>query len=237
MSGSVNIKQIGHAILHLDKFDEDYLVPIPDVKVKGVLSGAPYPELNGTYHITSSSGIYSKIDFTGKGLFHGKKNSFHAVVYKKDDETSPLYELEGQWTDKFAIRDSSGKELEAFDASADDRTPLSVPEVDQQDPWESRKAWKGVIEALGQGNMQATVDAKSKVEEAQRQLRKKEEEEGKEWQALFFQRRNEDEAFQKLAKDIGEDIGAEQTMGVWRFDWEAYSNGKRPFRGDLSPLG
>jgi oxysterol-binding protein-related protein 9/10/11 len=38
-SGSLLAKKTGHAILHLDKYDGDYLIPFPDFRVKGFLSG------------------------------------------------------------------------------------------------------------------------------------------------------------------------------------------------------
>ena len=34
-NGSLNIKQTGHAMLHIDKYNEDYLIPFPDFKVRG----------------------------------------------------------------------------------------------------------------------------------------------------------------------------------------------------------
>lgn len=237
MAGSVNIRQIGHAILHLAKYNEDYLVPVPDVKVKGVLSGSPYPELGGAYYITSSSGIYSKIDFTGKGLFSGKKNSFQASVFRQGDEDNALYEIEGQWTDSFTITDASGNKIETFDTNINDQTPLEVPDISDQDPWESRRAWKATIDALGQSNMQGTVDAKSKVEEAQRQLRRDEEQRGTQWQTLFFKREKSDSTFDALAKDIGAELNADRTVGVWKFDWDKHEATQRPFRGNLTPQG
>ena len=54
-AGSINIKQTGHAQLHIDKYDEDYLISFPDVKAKGFFSGALCPELSGAYCIISSS--------------------------------------------------------------------------------------------------------------------------------------------------------------------------------------
>nr|GFD56721.1 hypothetical protein [Tanacetum cinerariifolium] len=33
-SGSVSIKQKGYAMLHIDKYNEDYLMPVPNVKIK-----------------------------------------------------------------------------------------------------------------------------------------------------------------------------------------------------------
>ncbi|KAF2102835.1 Oxysterol-binding protein [Rhizodiscina lignyota] len=238
VSGSVHIRQIGHAILHLDKHNEDYLVPIPDVKVKGILTGTPYPELNGTYYIASSSGFHSKIDFSGRGLFHGKKNSFQASVFRNGDEKSPIYEIEGQWTEKFTIRDvATSKDIESFDTNVNDRTPLSVPAVQDQDPWESRRAWAGVIDALNHSNMQATVDEKSKVEEAQRAMRKREEEQRSEWQPLFFQCEKDDSTFRELARGTGEELHADLTKGVWKSDWKALKESRKPFRGNMTPLG
>ena len=42
-SGNVSIKQMGYAIVHVDKYDEDYLLPLPNIKVKGLLGGVPHP--------------------------------------------------------------------------------------------------------------------------------------------------------------------------------------------------
>ena len=61
---------------------------------------------------------------------------------------------------------------------------------------------------------------KSKIENAQRELRRKEAAEGREWQRRFFIRKGEaDPVFEKLVRPIpGERIEAEKTGGVWRFD-------------------
>jgi oxysterol-binding protein-related protein 9/10/11 len=67
--GSINIKQFGHATIHINEFDEDYLMPFPNVCVKGLLSGHLYPELVGNCAIVSLSGYVSEINFSGKGYF------------------------------------------------------------------------------------------------------------------------------------------------------------------------
>lgn len=67
-SGNVHIKQKGYALLHIDAYDEDFLIPVPNVKVKGILTG-PYPELHGEYNLISSSGYVSHIKFEGKGFW------------------------------------------------------------------------------------------------------------------------------------------------------------------------
>lgn len=237
-SGSVNINQIGHAVLHIDKFDEDYLIPLPNVKVKGLLSGTPYPELHGTYNITSSTGFTSEIDFSGKGLFSGKKNSFHASLYRSEDKKHLLYTVEGQWNDTFTFHDVANKQdIETFDTNAEQAAPLDVADLSQQDPWESRKAWAGVIDALNRGDMQGTSDAKSRVEEAQRRLRKEEGSKGVQWQQAFFSKTDDDPLFDKLAASTGEKLQADTTVGVWKFDRQKAQNAKKPYHGELTPIG
>ncbi|KAF1955742.1 hypothetical protein CC80DRAFT_593947 [Byssothecium circinans] len=154
-SGSISIKQKGYAILHIDRYDEDYLIPVSNVKVKGILSGTPYPELVGTYSIISSSGLVSDVKFEGKGFFGGgNKNGFEAHVYKAEAPSDTLYTAQGQWNGSFTIHDSrSGKEVDSYNINTAKSLIISVADQSKQDPWESRKAWGGVIEALGRGDM------------------------------------------------------------------------------------
>lgn len=95
-NGSVHITQIGHANLHIDAYDEEYLQTLPSVTIKSLFSGSPYPELNGLVYIYSSSGYTAKIDFSGTsmlGLAGNKKNTVRAVLYKTGDEKNRLYEI------------------------------------------------------------------------------------------------------------------------------------------------
>lgn len=67
--------------------------------------------------------------------------------------------------------------------------------------------------------MDTTSTEKSKIENSQRELRKKEQAEGREWERRFFTRLpNADAVFQRLSKPIGEKIENDKTGGVWRFD-------------------
>lgn len=59
---------------------------------------------------------------------------------------------------------------------------------------------------------------KSKIENAQRELRKKELAEGQEWQRRFFKRLPGGcPIFDQLARAVGERIESDKTGGVWRF--------------------
>ncbi|KAG2168276.1 hypothetical protein JADG_008015 [Aureobasidium aubasidani] len=240
-SGTVNIKQIGHAIIHLDKWNEDYLIPLPLVKVSGLITGTPYPELVGSYDIVSSSGYVASVDFSGKRLLGlaGKKNGLHAAVYSADDSSRkhPIYTLDGSWNDVFTIRDEKNNSVvEEFDTNAHPPLPVQVPDDSTLDPYESRKAWGPTISALNSGNMQAVVDEKSKVEQGQREMRKKEEADGKIWTPLFFQKVQSEPKLEKLKSAAHGDAEMDGTQGIWRWvGTEKAEQVDRPFHGDLVP--
>lgn len=239
-SGSVNIQQIGHAVLHVDAFHEDYLVPLPNVKVKGILTGGPYPELNGSYSIVSSSGCVAEVDFTGKGMLGlgGQKNHVQAAVYGAADrkKSKPVYTVEGNWAESFVFKDASDKTFETYDVAAAPSAECRTAPLDEQDSWESRKAWKGVIAAIHDGNMQAVADNKSSLENAQRALRKESGTSEEAWKPLFFRRDHHDPIAEDLLKVVGERLDADATVGIWRFDAEKAASLDRPWR-DFTPHG
>lgn len=153
----------------------------------------------------------------------GKKNSFTATLYPAGKEKDILYTIEGQWTDSFTIKAGSGKKadaLQSYNAKTAKTTPLTVAPLDQQDPFESNRAWQHVAGGIEKGNMDIVHIEKSKIENTQREMRKQEQAEGREWQRRFFKRSSPpDPVFEQLAKFIpGERIEAEKTGGVWRFD-------------------
>ena len=177
----------------------------------------------------------AKIDYSGKGWVSGKKNSFTASLYPTGKEKDILYTIEGQWTDTFTIKAGGGSGLKKADpidthnAKTAKTTPLQVAPIDQQDPYESNKAWQKVAEGIVKGDMDAVHVEKSKIENSQRELRRKEQAEGREWQRRFFIRSSPpDPLFEKLARPIvNERIEAEKTGGVWRFDESKVQDGAK----------
>jgi hypothetical protein len=226
------VRQIGHAILHLDAYDEDYLFTLPNIHIEGLIYGSPFVELNKSTYISSSSGYMAKIDYSGKGWVTGKKNSFTATLYRTGIEKDVLYTIDGQWNESFVIREGSKKDgtiIETYNASATKTTALTLAPIDQQDPMESKRAWAKVAEAILKGDMDTTSVEKTKIEVAQREMRKRELAEKKEYQRTFFSRVPSHPVFEKLAKPIGERIEADKTGGVWRFDLEKAKTAKPPY--------
>ncbi|EXJ77570.1 hypothetical protein A1O3_09797 [Capronia epimyces CBS 606.96] len=240
--GSMTIRQLGHATLHLARHDETYLIPLPNVKVKGILTGSLYPELQGTYHIPSTSGYMSTIEFGGKGWLTGwddKKHGFEAKVYRDDDQDqTPLYTVSGHWDRSFSIHDArKGVHVETFDVRSSTTTPLTVDPLPDQDPWESRVAWRGVREALERGDMQGAADAKSRLESGQREMRKRDRD-GHDWHSLFYEvGSHPDPVAAELARKIGRTLRPAETMGAWTFRLKDWQEGKfkKPYHGGLRP--
>jgi oxysterol-binding protein-related protein 9/10/11 len=239
---SVMIRQSGHAVLKVDKYGETYLMPLPDVQARSVLTGSPWPELNDTYKILSSSGFTAEMRFTGKKMWGGSRNCFEASIYRTvDSKETALYTLSGSWSSSFSIKNAAGEEIELFDlADAQNQpAPMTIKPVEEQTPWESRKAWAQTFDAIRKADNHAVTTEKSKLENAQRQLRKKEQKEGKTWDTMFFDLQedvNQEDVIEKLFDQL-DDHEASRLRGMngcWRFNkakqqrWEAGNGSQRP---------
>lgn len=247
---SVLIRQHGHAVLTVGKYNETYLLPLPDVTARSVLTGAPWPELNGTYKILSSSGYTAEMRFTGKKMWGGERNCFEASVYRTaDSQNKALFTVSGSWSSKFSIFNASGAEIETFDLAdpQNQPVPMSIKPVDEQSPWESRRGWASTFDAIRKGDNGVVVKEKSKLENAQRHMRKQEQKEGRTWETMFFTRRDNvdadevdivEELFDQL-DDPQETERLRGTHGCWRFDKEKeqkWKNGQGGWRPE-SPMG
>ncbi|KAI9663385.1 MAG: Oxysterol binding protein [Alyxoria varia] len=235
-SKRIDVKQVGHALLHLEKYNETYLITLPFLHIEGLWVGAPFVELNGKSYINSSSGYTAKIDYTGRGWLSGKKNTFAASLYPQGKEKETLYTVDGQWTGEFTIKDAKSKsKVDTWNGKTQKTSPFKVASIEEQDELESRRAWRKVADALAKGDMNATSNEKSLIENSQRELRKKEQAEGKEWESIFFSRRDNDEVFAKLGESLGERLEADRTNGVWRYDESKAEAAKSPYRPGVMP--
>lgn len=227
---TIYVKQIGYAILHLDEFNEDYLITLPSLHIEGLITGAPYVELEKSSYIQSSSGYTSKIEYSGKGWVSGKKNSFTATLHKTGKESEVLYKASGQWSDSFSIKDASKNVVKTWEHKQNKVTPLIVAPIEEQDELESRRAWQKVASAIANGDLDTTAREKSIIENQQRELRKKEREEGREWERRYFSRAEKAPVSVALAKKVGETIDSEKTNGIWAFDEKKATAAKPPYR-------
>lgn len=182
-TSAISVKQQGHAMYRLKKQGETYMITLPSLHIEGILFGAPYVELESSNLICSSTGYSCKIEYSGKGYFSGKKNTFKAKVYKG---SQLLHTIGGQWSDVSKIKSEGGAESVFLDANNMVRTELEVKPIEDMDELESRRAWLKVAEAIKKGDFELISSEKGKIENEQRQLRKYEEASGKKWEQRWF---------------------------------------------------
>ncbi|OTB19162.1 hypothetical protein K445DRAFT_314034 [Daldinia sp. EC12] len=221
-SSTINIERQGYSILHIDKYNEDYWITMPKVHVEGIVTLQIAPELSGVSHIRSSSGYTTCINYSSKGWLKGKSNAFTAAIYPDNDESHPLFALEGRWSDSYTIKDGKGKLLETVNLGSLRRTPLEVAPVESQHPLESRRAWKPVVDAINASDIFTTGHEKGKIENAQRALRKMERDAGKTWVRRYFTQVEEDPIAEKLAVKSKNPTADGPGRMIWKFDEEKY---------------
>lgn len=123
---TINVRQVGHALLHIDAYDEDYLITLPSMHIEGLISGSPYVELNKSSYIQSSSGYTAKIDYSGKGWLSGKKNTFAAIL-TRTKEKQVIFRAEGQWNESFTLHDLKSQTcIDSYNAKSSKTTPLTI---------------------------------------------------------------------------------------------------------------
>ncbi|KAL5093292.1 hypothetical protein Trisim1_011096 [Trichoderma cf. simile WF8] len=228
---TIIVKQIGHAVLTVPVGEnkeqlERYLITLPSLHIEGLIFGAPFVELDGSSTIVSSSGYTAKIDYSGKGWLSGKKNTVIASVFPTGDEKDVLYNVTGQWTKEFEIYQGPAKKnskstlVSTYDAAGTEQTKLALADLDKQHPLESRRAWSKVAEAIQKGDMDAVSVEKTKIEQAQRTQRSKENADGQPWERRYFNNVAEDETLALLGKAAGVPLDGDKdkTGGLWRFD-------------------
>ncbi|KAI0803838.1 Oxysterol-binding protein [Xylaria sp. FL0064] len=223
----VRVRQNGHAIVRDDRHGESHLRTLPTLSVKGLLSGHPYVELEGVCYISSSSGYLSTVEFTGQktsllGGGGGVKNAVRAELESVKEPRRKLFEITGQWSGRLVIRDCvSDTVVEEFDVADVPTSEVRVRPVEEQSPWESRRAWAAVSDGIRAGDMQRVCAKKSEIEEAQRDIRRAEKLAGVERSSVFFCKNGESREFELLAQAIPDPearrLECDRTAGVWEF--------------------
>ncbi|GAA5960912.1 hypothetical protein JCM3765_007534 [Sporobolomyces pararoseus] len=201
---TLSIRQVGHAILRVKLADgtvESYLITLPKLKIEGLWYGAPYVELDGSSYIQASHGAITTIKYSGKGWVSGKSHSFTAEVAPAP--SAPLlHTITGVWSGgESSFAKPSKLEGQVF-LNADDnslRTPIQVAPVEQQQEFESRRAWKAVADGIRKGDFEAASSAKSALENSERQKRKDEAAAGTTFQLRLFNKLPNDPEYKQLA--------------------------------------
>lgn len=132
------------------------------------------------------TGYVADIEFKTKGFIGGKYDQIHGVI-KNESTNEKLYEIEGKWNEKMTLKNLKTKKTEIFfDATDAKETPISTKDVSSMGERESRKLWKETTDAIKARDQQSATNAKSLIEDGQRDEAKAREERGEAWKPKFF---------------------------------------------------
>ncbi|KAI3644777.1 hypothetical protein MP228_010941 [Amoeboaphelidium protococcarum] len=206
-SMTLKVEQIGNAVLtlydqHSDSMDvlEEYVIdPLPDLQIRGLLSGSIFLELGkSTFIKCAQTGYTCRFDWLPKPWFSGGYHHLDGKIYKESNPSEVFYQLSGKWVEQVTIQKSGEQESQPFfnfksnygDATKDGNprlyVPKQIPEAHLDPEKDSKLIWKSTTEALNKGDFSSASSQKSKLEDDQRKIRKEREARGEEWEPEWF---------------------------------------------------
>ncbi|TFL06277.1 hypothetical protein BDV98DRAFT_559147 [Pterulicium gracile] len=167
--------------------DGEYVITMPNMYARGILFGKMVLELGDSCVAQNEkTGLTCDVEFKTKGFFSGTYNAIYGKVRSKSADVG---EVSGRWSHLMDFKSAkTGNKRVLFDAVKDGQNicPKSVPALEEQEPNESRRLWQRLTKAIEEKDMDAATDAKSAVEDAQREERRKLEETGGTHVPRFF---------------------------------------------------
>ncbi|KAG7090690.1 hypothetical protein E1B28_009787 [Marasmius oreades] len=171
--------------------DGEYVITMPSMYARGILFGKMVVELGDTCIAKNEKhGLYCDIEFKTKGFFSGTYNAISGRVRRRQTEVG---EVSGRWSHIMDYRNvKTGEKRVLFDCVKDGQnvSPKWVQPEAEQEPNESRRLWQKLTQAIIAKDMEAATDAKSAIEDAQREQRRMMEERGEKHIPRFFQWRD-----------------------------------------------
>jgi len=168
--------------------DGEYVITMPNMYARGILFGKMVLEL-GDICIAKNEkhNMFCDLEFKTKGFFSG---TYNAIAGRVRRNSSDIGEVSGRWSHVMEFRDvRTSQKRVLFDALKDGQNtfPKWVPPEDEQEPNESRRLWTHLTEAILLKDMEQATIAKTSVEDAQRDLRKRRDESGEVYTPRFFE--------------------------------------------------
>ncbi|CDZ98391.1 Oxysterol-binding protein [Phaffia rhodozyma] len=148
--------------------DGEYQISMPNMYARGILFGKLILELGDTSSINNvNTGIHCDVEFKTKGFFSG---TYNAVTGKVANSKGTLGEINGLWSESMEYKDSkTGRTQTLFDAQKATSTPKTVAPEPEQEPNESQRLWKELTDAIKRHDMEGATEAKTAVEDRQRE--------------------------------------------------------------------
>lgn len=183
---SVGVHNVGQGVIKLLKHNETYICTFPSAFGRSILT-VPWMELGGPVQIKcEETGYSANIEFVTKPFYGGKKHRITGELFRPN-KTS-FMSIEGEWNGCMFSKLPSSNERKIFvDTKCLPVIKKHVRPINCQESFESRNVWKKVTRALKIHDVTSATEAKSKVEQIQRNLLKDWTEKGVKWRTRFFQ--------------------------------------------------
>jgi hypothetical protein len=167
--------------------DGEYRISMPNMYARGILFGRMILELGDTSTARNEkTGLVCDVEFKTKGYFSGTYNTLSGRVRKGAQEVG---EISGRWSHAMEYRSNkTGQTRVLFDAESEAAriAPKTCPPESEQEPNESRRLWCKLTEAIRNKDMDGATQAKTAVEDAQREQARKREQRGEKHVPRFF---------------------------------------------------
>jgi hypothetical protein len=179
----------GIAVMRFLNTGERFFVTQPNMYARGILFGKMKYELGDHSFVRCPElGLVADLEFKTKGYFGGTYNAIGGFI-KETKTDKALFELSGHWNEEMYIKDlTTGKKELLFDATHARETPPKARPINEQDERESQRLWQDVTQAIKEKDQEAATDAKSKIEDRQREEAAKRMNEGIDWHPQLFRR-------------------------------------------------
>jgi len=167
--------------------DGEYVITMPNMYARGILFGKMVLELGDQCTAKNEkNGLHADIEFKTKGFFSG---TYNAIAGRVRHNAADVGEVSGRWSHAMEFKSAkTGKRQVLYDAVKDGHKVVNklVAPDDQQEPNESRRLWQHLTRAIIAKDMEAATDAKTNVENGQREQRRRREESGEKHVPRFF---------------------------------------------------
>lgn len=189
--------------VYVEKYNEEYAISLPELYLRGIVTGAPFVEITGeTLIVCSNHQIAAKLRFIPKPWFSGEYNLVEGIIYD-DADKDIKYEIWGKWSETVWIQskdeDPEESHLANIETGIIDEDPNSkilfdatkmiaqAPKLHKdQSPLESRQVWKDITNALINGEHELASRKKNEVEDRERAKRKERAANGIQWLPMTF---------------------------------------------------
>lgn len=155
--------------------DGEYAISMPNTYARGILFGKMLLELCDVSTIENTTMDYHcDVDFKAKGWISGGYNVIAGKV--TGPGRSSVGDISGHWSSQIEFADKkTGERKVVFDPARAKTVPKSVLPESEQEEYESRRLWTKLTDAIKTADMYAATEAKTAVEDHQRQLVKQRE--------------------------------------------------------------